>query len=307
MPAAFVSEIFGYRANGFANTSDAHDPQSTALGAALLEVLDIPDGQLGAANPGSAVEEAVESHLSGLRPDLTIARSREAADFSQYQHLAVFKEFSRNVRPLLDTLAPMRQLVSEVQDDRLRDRLGRAVTVATEQLRARDDALEALRNQMPEESLLKIDLTVGEPVPGDPDRLCVALSSKWTLRTDRAQDCLSQGAKLVSLRRGPMPHFGVVTMEPRPHMLKILADGSGSLDCVYHFHLPALVEAIERTGNASRAGADWLPGRTFRRLINQGRLRDYDDLVTEVLRTPAGHRPPDPPASPAQGDLFNAF
>lgn len=307
MPAAFVSEIFGYRANGFANTSDANDPQSTALGAALLEVLGIPAGQPGAGNPGSAVEEAVEAHLSGLRPDLRIARSRGAADFAQYQHLAVFKEFSRNVKPLSDTLMPMRQLVSDVQDDRLRERLGRAVAAATDQLQARDEALEALRNQMPEESLLKIDLTVGEPAPDGPDRLAVALSSKWTLRTDRAQDCLSQGAKLVSLRRGPMPHFGVVTMEPRPHMLKILADGSGSLDCVYHFNLPALVEAIERTGRASRAGDDWLPGRTFRRLINQGRLRDYDDLVTEVLRTPNGHRPPNTAASPVQGDLFDAF
>jgi hypothetical protein len=307
VPASFVSEIFGYRTNGLANTSDSSDAQSRDLGRGMLDVLGIPRGQLGAMDAGSAVESAVEQHLKSLRPDLEIARSRASSEFSQYQHLAVFKAFSRNISPLSSTLMPMRALISQVPDDALRHRLTRAMQTATDQLRTRDDALEALLNQMPEESLLKIDLTIGEPNRELPPRLCVALSSKWTLRTDRAQDCLSQGAKLVSLRRGPMPHYGVVTMEPRPHMLKILADGSGSLDCVYHLHLPALVEAIERTGKASKAGEDWLPARTFRRLLNQGRLRDYDDLVTEVARIPSGGPKTAHYARTDQGELFDGL
>ncbi|UOY01877.1 NgoMIV family type II restriction endonuclease [Blastococcus sp. PRF04-17] len=273
----------------------------------MLDALDIPMGQLGATDAGSAVEAAVEQHLKTLRPDLEIARSRASAEFSQYRHLAVFKAFSRNVSPLSSTLMPMRALIAQVPDDGLRSRLARAMQAATDQLRTRDDALEALLNQMPEESLLKIDLTVGEPDPGLPPRLCVALSSKWTLRTDRAQDCLSQGAKLVSLRRGPMPHYAVITMESRPHMLKILADGSGSLDCVYHLHLPALIEAIERTGRASKAGDDWLPARTFRRLLNQGRLRDYDDLVTEVQRIPSAGARTVHHGQTDQGELFDGL
>lgn len=305
MPAAFVTDLLGWRPNGHANTSDVNDVQSRTLGAAVLEVLGIRPGTSGAEDPGSAVEMAVQRHLSQLRPDLEIERSRASAEFSQYQHLSVFKAFAKNVRPLPEVLMPMRVLVSEVQDHGLRERLAHSLAQATEQLRARDDALDALRNQMPEESLLKVDLTIGEPRVGEASRLCVAVSSKWTLRTDRAQDCLSQGAKLVSLRRGPMPHYAVLTAEPRPNMLKILADGSGSLDCVYHLHLPALAEAVDRVAETSRAGSDWPPARTFRRLISQGRLRDYDDLVHEVERVPRGTAA-DPAERPgAQGALFD--
>ena len=49
-----------------------------------------------------------------------------------------------------------------------------------------------------------------------------------------------------------MPHFAVVTMEPRPYMLNLLGGGSGEVDCVYHLDLPALTAAIE----AARAEKD---------------------------------------------------
>lgn len=128
-------------------------------------------------------------------------------------------------------------------------------------------------------------MTVGEQQEGRPPLLQIALSSKWSLRTDRAQDCVSQGKKLVDQRRGRMPHFAVVTMEPRPSMLKILGDGSGAVDCVYHLHLPALHEAIAVL-RARRSVRSWSPGDTFARLMDQGRLRDYDDLVKEFSRVP---------------------
>lgn len=76
--------------------------------------------------------------------------------------------------------------------------------------------------------MLKLDVSVEAPARRSP-------------RTDRAQDYVSQGYKLVSLRRGHMPHFAVVTMEPRPSMLRLLADGSGSVDCVYHVAYHALL------------------------------------------------------------------
>ncbi|WP_353889670.1 NgoMIV family type II restriction endonuclease, partial [Campylobacter coli] len=69
---------------------------------------------------------------------------------------------------------------------------------------------------------------------GRKPRLELALSAKWSLRTARAPDCVSQGAQRVAQRRGRMPHFAVITREPRPAMLRILADGSGAVDCVYH-------------------------------------------------------------------------
>ena len=74
-----------------------------------------------------------------------------------------------------------------------------------------------------------------------------------------------------------MPHFAVVTMEPRPYMLNLIGGGSGEVDCVYHLDLPALTAAIEETcvGNARRRATL----ETFNRLVTQRRLRDWDELV----------------------------
>lgn len=88
------------------------------------------------------------------------------------------------------------------------------------------------------------------------------------------------------MRRGAMPHFGVVTMEPRPAMLKIIADGSGSIDCVYHLNLNALAEAVEAVRRTKKRR--WQPGYTFERLVQQRRLRDYNELVRTVERLPRG-------------------
>jgi hypothetical protein len=116
-------------------------------------------------------------------------------------------------------------------------------------------------------------------------QLAIALSSKWSLRTDRAQDCVSQGNKLVAQRRGRMPHFGVITIEPRPAMLRILADGSGAVDFVYHLDLAALTDSIAAVAKRNRVG--WSPAQIFSRLMRQNRLRDFDDLVREVMRVPS--------------------
>jgi hypothetical protein len=136
--------------------------------------------------------------------------------------------------------------------------------------------------QVGQESLLKLDVTVGrDRGEGVEPSLLVGLSLKWSLWTDRAQDCRSQGAKMAALRRGPMPHFAAVTMEPRPYMLNLLGGGSGDVDCVYHLALPALTAAVKATceGNAKRRATM----ETFDRLVAQRRLRDYDELVDYTL------------------------
>ncbi|QAY64840.1 type II site-specific deoxyribonuclease [Xylanimonas allomyrinae] len=145
---------------------------------------------------------------------------------------------------------------------------------------AADAVLRKLLDEIGDESLLGLDLTVARQ--GRLDRLPtleVGLSLKWSLRTDRAQDCRSQGAKMSALRRGRMPHFAVVTMEPRPYMLNLLGGGSGDVDCVYHLDLPALTTAVDAVYStpARVRGRD-----QFRRLVDQRRIRDYDELVAEI-------------------------
>lgn len=81
-----------------------------------------------------------------------------------------------------------------------------------------------------------------------------------------------------------MPHFAVLTMEPRPAMLRLLASGSGSIDCVYHLALPELARAVERVA-ATRRG-HWSPKESFDRMVAQRRLMDYTELVRQISRLP---------------------
>jgi len=67
----------------------------------------------------------------------------------------------------------------------------------------------------------------------------------------------------------------VVTAEPLPTRLSTLALGTGDLDCVYHFALPELEQALRRIDNV-----DQLDMLTI--LINGRRLRDISDLPFDL-------------------------
>lgn len=297
MPAPFAAELCGYRRKEgkltTPNTSDAGDRGSVELGRALFDELGVPADKEGVNDPGSRLEEEIQAHLKPMRPDLLILRSRSALEFQQYAHLRVFPEFKKGHTEAAPTIEKLLQIADKLPPSRHTKTLIDAMKLAHANFIRQDSISERLKLYMPEESLLKLDLTCALEKEGQESLLHLGLSSKWTLRTDRAQDCVSQGSKLASQRRGPMPHYAVITMEPRPAMLKILADGSGSVDYVYHLALPELVQAMDRL--KSRKGKNWSPGVTFDRLINQGRLRDYDDLVRMVSSIPAFV----PPTTPA--------
>lgn len=290
VPAAFITDLCGYRLDRTGkltanpNTSDANDDQSVILGRALFDQLGVPRDKVAPAAPGPDLEMKVVALLRELRPDLRIDASRAAKEFRQYKHLDVFRNFKRNFadqRPALEDLAE-RVLAADL--GKQLSPIERDLSRLIEKADAQTKLVEDLAEQMPEESLLKIDIAVAIPHEGELDELAIAISSKWSLRTDRVQDPVSQGNKLVAQRRGMMPHFGVLTIEPRPAMLKILADGSGAVDYVYHLDLPALEATMEVV--AQGKPPNWSPQRTFRRLMRQQRLRDFDQLIYEVLRVP---------------------
>jgi hypothetical protein len=265
--------------------SDAHDPLSVELGRALLDCAGVPRDKIAPADPGTDLEEEIVKYLKPLRPDLQIRRGRSVQEFSQYAHLDVFPQFRKTFADLRPTVADLSERVRAADLGRARVRIEKDLDKLTTSTDVQAALVGDLAEQMPEESLLRIDVSVAIPHEGELDELAIALSSKWSLRTDRAQDCVSQGNKLVSQRRGRMPHFGVITVEPRPAMLRILADGSGAVDFVYHLDLPALSAAIAQVGE--RKKGKWSPAQTYNRLTRQKRLRDFDELVSEVLRVPA--------------------
>jgi hypothetical protein len=67
----------------------------------------------------------------------------------------------------------------------------------------------------------------------------------------------------------------VVTAEPLPTRLYAFALGTGDLDCVYHFALPELREAVLETGNEDQL-------EILNVLVNGWRLRDVSDLPFDL-------------------------
>lgn len=74
--------------------------------------------------------------------------------------------------------------------------------------------------------------------------LHASISAKWTMRSDRAQNSRTEALNLIRNRKGNLPHIVVVTGEPMPARIASLALGTGDIDCVYHFALYELIEAV---------------------------------------------------------------
>jgi len=287
VPAPFAKDLCRYRTNGKPNTSDASDDLSVEIGEALFDVLGVSRVRTGEKDEptGSQLAKTVTSDLlERFAPAGTteISAERKLFEFEQYRHLGVIRDVKPGTSKEFN--AAWRRLTTHVRKRATGADVARvdAMIEAVERsMDASDAALRKLLDELGDESLLGLDLTVArrgtsERLP----RLELGLSLKWSLRTDRAQDCRSQGAKMSALRRGRMPHFAVVTMEPRPYMLNLLGGGSGDVDCVYHLDVPALTEAVDAVYGKTaqrRRGRD-----QFRRLVQQRRIRDYDDLVDEI-------------------------
>ncbi|MEW6962653.1 NgoMIV family type II restriction endonuclease [Trueperella pyogenes] len=105
--------------------------------------------------------------------------------------------------------------------------------------------------------------------------LHAVISCKWTMRSDRAQNARSEALNLMRNRKGRTPHILVVTGEPTPSRISSLAMGTGDVDCVYHFALPELIEAVETSGNDEALNLLHI-------MIEGDRLRDISDLPLDL-------------------------
>ena len=108
--------------------------------------------------------------------------------------------------------------------------------------------------------------------------LHASVSAKWTMRSDRAQNSRTEALNLIRNRKGHLPHIVVVTGEPLPSRLASLALGTGDLDCVYHFALYELLEAVREYG--SRGREDIV--ETLENLVEGKRLKDISDLPLDL-------------------------
>lgn len=105
--------------------------------------------------------------------------------------------------------------------------------------------------------------------------LHASISCKWTIRSDRAQNARSEGLNLVKNRKGRLPHIAVLVAEPLPSRIASIALGTGEIDCVYHFALPELLDAVDKL-----KWGDSL--QMLRTMIDGKRLRDISDLPLDL-------------------------
>lgn len=105
--------------------------------------------------------------------------------------------------------------------------------------------------------------------------LHASISCKWTIRSDRSQNTRTEALNLIRNRKGSLPHIAAVTAEPLPSRIAAIALGTGDLDCVYHFALPELRDALVDLGKEDQL--DMLDV-----MIDGMRLRDISDLPFDL-------------------------
>nr|WP_236718614.1 NgoMIV family type II restriction endonuclease [Actinoplanes sp. TFC3] len=107
--------------------------------------------------------------------------------------------------------------------------------------------------------------------------LHAAVSSKLTIRSDRAQNIRVEFGTLVRNRRGRLPHLVVVTAEPLPSRIISIARGTGEIDAIYHLLFDEMNEAMDALAAGSSAlrsqADDW------REMVDMQRVRPYGELA----------------------------
>ncbi|MEU7594796.1 NgoMIV family type II restriction endonuclease [Streptomyces sp. NPDC039022] len=289
MPASFIASLCGYR-EGRPNTSDKNDKGSIELGKVFFDAMEIPpEAGIPTQPVGNLMAQEttrdLQAFLQSEAAHLEVSPERPFTSFEQFSHLNATRELRGDMtQEVIRATNALRNITANFEiDEEAREQLNMHLFNVNQEIRTTEERRRELLDLLGEESLLKLDVTVARKVLNPMTGACLqhlvaGLSLKWSLRTDRAQDCRSQGAKMAALRRGRMPHFAAVTMEPRPAMLALLGRGSGDIDCVYHLHLPALADAIDDYCSGSQHKARIEIRDKFRRLRDQRRLRDYDEL-----------------------------
>ncbi|MCG7578799.1 NgoMIV family type II restriction endonuclease [Mycolicibacterium sp. OfavD-34-C] len=152
------------------------------------------------------------------------------------------------------------------------------------ELQALLDRSPALRSTFAGDYHVKSDVYVGvrrtAEVGGQP-YLHAAISSKWTIRSDRVQNVRHEFGMLVKNRRGRAPHLVLVTGEPLPSRLLSIARGTGEIDAVYHLLFDELDMAVSvlcgDRGLYPEQRESWVE------MLKQMRLKPYSDLTDDLI------------------------
>lgn len=181
----------------------------------------------------------------------------KASQFAQYEHLAYLDALKKSDAKLAASMSNDYMVAPDVviYRDTVSDEEINAVQVVV------DDSVCTMADIRAKNG--------GFPI------LHASVSAKWTMRSDRAQNSRTEALGLIRNRKGRLPHIVVVTGEPLPSRLASLALGTGDIDCMYHFALYELVEAVKETGSEDSI-------ELLNILIAGKRIKDISDLPLDL-------------------------
>ncbi len=259
---------------GIASNADASNLPSRKIALCIAQKLGAGVGdKLKGQTAGTLFEQITVQFLLNTFPKLQHLRpgawkilnlgnqsTIKTSDFSQYEHLAY----------LSSLVAQNKQLATSLGNDYM---------VAPD--------IVVYRNLCSDEEInmpaLYVDNNICKMADlrktnGGKPLLHASISAKWTMRNDRAQNSCTEALNLIRNRKGHLPHIVVITGEPLPSRLASLALGTGDLDCVYHFALYELMEAVSMYGKDGREDII----ETLQTLVQGKRLKDISDLPLDL-------------------------
>jgi len=265
--AALLEGILTLSAQGIPSNADKDSRLSRDIATAILAA--IGNGRTEVKGAGQTAGRDFETICAGflqrtflslghIRPGtFTVTKGGAIARFDQYAHLATLDAIARENREVAVALGADYLIKPDIVIARapLSEGVVNAERLLVDRSLALLSPLRAKNNPLP--------------------TLHASISCKWTLRSDRAQNARSEGLNLMRNRKGRMPHVAVITAEPMPSRIASLAMGTGDIDCVYHFALEELAQAVAACGSAD--SRDILAA-----MIEGRRLRDIADLPLDL-------------------------
>ncbi len=257
--------------NGIPSNADKDQKSSVQFATNIAKQLfaSIGERQSGQSS-GNQFEQIVAAFLNNTFPKLSNLRpgkwsiyqvgsrsKNKIAEFAQYEHLRLLNELSKNNAPLAASLGNDYSIAPDIVITRGRES---------------DSEINIESILVDNNTGTLSDLRTGNSTN---QILHASISTKWTLRSDRAQNARSEALNLIRNRKGRTPHIVVVTGEPTPSRLSSLALGTGDIDCVYHFALPELIAAVDESGNDEAL-------KMLEIMVHGKRLKDIADLPLDL-------------------------
>jgi hypothetical protein len=261
------TEVIFEKSGAIPSMADVDNNLSRRVSTILVKLLGYPisKNDISGQTAGERLEkitkdflETAFSHLQHVRPGKWKFSVHDSiSDFEQYSHLselAKLLEENKSIKTALGDYIISPDIV--IARYPLSDKeINKKISLVDKSELPRYSPLRASNNQ----SLL----------------LHASISCKWTIRSDRSQNARTEGLNLIRNRKGHTPHIAVVTGEPVPSRIASLALGTGDIDCVYHFALHELMQAMNETGDETAID-------TLKMMTDGKRLRDISDLVFDL-------------------------